>query len=64
MVKIAFERGNEPLIYKDALYFTEEEYAALSPEQIESMKDERYNRWYAIITTPPEEVIQTGDTNG
>lgn len=52
---IVFERGVAPFIYKDALHFTEEEYAALTPEQIEAMKDERYQNWYAIVTNPAQE---------
>lgn len=49
MVKIEFERGVYPLVYKDTLYFTEEEFAALASSEIEAIKDERYNRWCEII---------------
>lgn len=52
-----FEMGTEPLIYKDALVMTQEEYDALTPEQIAAMQQERYDRWIKLITTPPEEVI-------
>jgi len=52
-----FEMGTEPLVYKDALVMTQEEYDSLTSEQIAAMQQERYDRWIKIITTPPEEVI-------
>ena len=52
-IKIDFERGTNPYLYKDALYFTEEQFDALTPEEIEAMKDERYNNWYDMVTNPP-----------
>jgi len=59
MPKIAipfnFEMGTEPLIYKDALVMTQEEYDSYTPEQILAMQQERYDSWYAYITTPVEE---------
>ena len=55
-MKIEFERGVEPLVYKDALYFTDEEFAFLTSEQIEKIKDERYSNWYSIVTNPAQDV--------
>jgi len=52
-IKIDFERGTDPYLYRDALYFTLEQFDALTQEQIEEMKDERYNRWYEYVTNPP-----------
>jgi len=54
MIKISFSKGTAPLEYNDALYFTEEEYASMSPEDIEKIKDERYQRWYDIVTNPAQ----------
>lgn len=48
-----FEMGAEPLIYKDALVMTQEEYDALTAEEILAIQQERYDNWIAIITTPP-----------
>lgn len=59
-IQIIFERGTDPYLYRDALYFTQEQFDALTEEEIESIKDERYNRWYDLVTNPPpsEEIIQ------
>lgn len=54
MVTIVFELGDHPWKYRDALHFTEEEYAALTPEAIEAMKDQRYTAWYEMVSQPSE----------
>ena len=60
-IKIDFERGSDPYIFKDALYFTVEQFDALTPEEIEDMKDARYNNWYNMIMNPPiTEAIDIG----
>jgi hypothetical protein len=41
--------------YTDALYFTPEEFAALTEEQLEAMKVRRFENWKAIVTTPRPE---------
>ena len=58
-IQIIFERGTDPYLYRDALYFTQEQFDALTEEEIEAMKDQRYNSWYDLVTNPPpsEEVI-------
>jgi hypothetical protein len=53
-----FEIGTEPYVLKDALIMTQEEYDALTEEQIKLLQQERYDRWYAIVTAPPEETIE------
>jgi uncharacterized protein (DUF1778 family) len=39
---------------------TQDAYDALTPEQITTLQQERYDRWYAIVTAPPEpeEVVE------
>jgi len=54
MIRIIFTRGTDPYRYTDALHFTEEEYAALAPEAIEAMKDQRYTAWYEMVSQPSE----------
>ena len=54
MVTINFEIGQEPHVLKDALIFTQEEYDALTPEDIIAMQQKRYAVWYEIINTPSE----------
>jgi hypothetical protein len=49
-----FEIGEEPHVLKDALVMRLSEYEALTPEQIQAMKQARYDNWIAIITAPQE----------
>jgi hypothetical protein len=62
-IKIDFERGESPNIYKDALYFTVEQFDALTPEEIEVMKDARYNNWRSILENPPTSTEVITPTN-
>ena len=52
MIKIEFEKqytdGN---IFRDAIVLTEEEYAMLTPTDIEDIKLSRFNSWVDTITT-------------
>lgn len=60
MIKIDFEITNDKYgVYRDALHLPENH--GLSDEQIEAMKQERYNNWVNIIENPPvvEEVIDS-----
>jgi hypothetical protein len=50
-----FEIGEYPLVLKDALIMPLLDYEKLTPEEIISMKQARYDKWYAYITTPIEE---------
>ena len=69
LISFRFQIGEKPLIYNDALVMTQEAYDAMTQEQIAAIQKERYDRWYAIITAPPEpeivvepEVIPTEET--
>jgi len=71
LIQFRFQMGEKPLVYNDALIMTQEAYDALTPEQIAAIQQERYDRWYAIVTAPPEpepeivvepEVIPTEET--
>lgn len=61
MVCVVFEKTNGTYDYRDALYFTQEDYAGTTPEQIEAMKQERFDNWVAVITyvAPEEPVVET-----
>lgn len=48
-IKFSWEAGG--IKYNDALYFTQEEYAKLTPEAIEEMKTERFENWVNTINT-------------
>jgi hypothetical protein len=49
-VQVRFTVNGE---FTDAFYFTAEERAALTDDQLDAMKAERYNAWKAIVTAPP-----------
>ena len=54
LISFRFQIGEPPYLYSDALVMTQEAYDALTPEQITTLQQERYDRWYAIVTAPPE----------
>ena len=43
--------------FTDALYFSPAEYAALTEEQLEAMKQARFAAWKAVATAPPAPVV-------
>ena len=47
MVKIDFERGVAPIIFRDALHLPDDH--SFSEAEIEAMKDERYKTWQAFV---------------
>ena len=53
MIKIEFEKVDSTglLVYRDALYLPEDH--TFTDDQIEAMKQERFNRWYDIVMNPP-----------
>lgn len=52
MLKIEFERGEEPIIYRDALYLAYDH--TFTDDEIEAMKDERYANWQAFVKAASE----------
>ena len=54
-VQVIFERTDGERSYRDALWFSEEEYVATTPDQITAMQEERYNNWLTIINAMPTE---------
>lgn len=54
-IKIEFERSFESLVFRDAILLTDAEHAALTPEQIEAMKEARLQSWIASRIPVPEE---------
>lgn len=49
----------QTLPYQDAFYFTQEEYNALTSEQLREMKDERIANWKNAVENPPAAVEPT-----
>ena len=55
MPEFRFERERNGRVFVDAVILTDDEAAALTPEQIEAIKDARFEAWYAAVTAPSEE---------
>ena len=54
MIRIIYEYGEFPYIFKDALYYTEEQLQTITEEMIEAEKKKRYDAWYTACTTVQE----------
>ena len=54
-VQVLFRKSTPYGEYQDALYFPQDDYEKLSPEEIEAMKQFRIDNWIAIITAPLKE---------
>ena len=55
MVKIDFEKTDGVYTLQDALHLPDDH--AFSESDIEAMKQERFDNWVAILTTPTQEPI-------
>ena len=70
MVTIKFQKGEPPLVFSDAITLSDEEAAALSEQDIEAMKDGRYQQWLAIVNVPlenveaQEQIVEEGPIDG
>jgi hypothetical protein len=53
MIKIDFEFESQFGNYRDALYLPEDH--TFTEEQIDAMKQERFDNWIAVVTSPPVE---------
>ena len=51
----SFQIGEDPYVLKDALIVPVSYYDALTPDEVQAMKQARYDNWYAIVTAPPTE---------
>jgi hypothetical protein len=55
MPQIRFERTSEEgYVFRDALNLSDEEYATLTPSEIQNLQDSRFAEWLAFIRNPPE----------
>jgi hypothetical protein len=55
-VQVIFERTSiTNMTFRDALWFTQAEYDALTPENILTLQQERFDNWEAIVNAPPTE---------
>jgi hypothetical protein len=59
-IQIIFEKTSDTFgTYRDALWFTQEEYDILTPEQISTMQQQRFDNWLVIINPPSTETTST-----
>lgn len=52
-VKFTITQNGQTLT--DALFYTQDEYNALTPEQLQADKQKRFDSWQTAINTPPIE---------
>lgn len=55
----SFQMGSDPYFFSDAIVLPPDQYNALTPDQIQSMKQQRYDNWYAIVTAPSPDLAPT-----
>lgn len=59
MIKIDFEMEKDGYKFRDAIHLPEDH--VLTDAEIEAIKQERFYRWYTIVTTPqPESEVVEG----
>lgn len=54
-MKIEFEITKDGMTFRDAIVLGDSEQ--YSDEQIEAMKQKRFDDWYAIVTAPSEDEV-------
>lgn len=55
MIKIDFERTDGTYTLRDAIVLPDNH--TLTTEEIEQIKEDRWNNWITMITTPPVDVV-------
>lgn len=58
-IKVEFTEEVNGNKFTDSLYFTPEDYEALSEKQLNSLKKERVDNFKAFIDNPPEPIEPT-----
>ena len=61
-VQIIFEKNDDGRTFRDAIWMTQAEYDITTGEIIESIKQERYDNWLAIVNAMPTEEAPTEET--
>lgn len=51
----SFQIGETPFVFNDAIVMPADEYNALTQDEINIMKQQRYDNWIAIVQAPPTE---------
>jgi len=56
MLKIDFEFDSQYGVFRDALHLPENH--GMTDAEIQTMKQQRFDNWIAIVTAPPAEVVK------
>ena len=54
MIKIDFEITQNGYTYRDAIHLPDDH--TMSEAEIEAMKQQRFDNWYTVITTPVDNI--------
>lgn len=52
-IQVRFTVTDQGQTFTDALYFTSEEYAALTERELAEMQRARFDAWLALVQAPP-----------
>jgi hypothetical protein len=61
MIKIDFEFDSPYGVFRDALHLPEDH--TFTDDEIQAMKQQRYDNWWAIVNPPPEDVVDVEVTD-
>ena len=61
MIKIDFEFDSPHGVFRDALHLPEDH--TFTDDEIQAMKQQRYDNWWAIVNPPPEDVVDVEVTD-
>ena len=55
MIKIDFEFDSPHGVFRDALHLPDDH--TFTDAEIEAMKQQRYDNWWAVVNAPPADVV-------
>jgi hypothetical protein len=61
MIKIDFEFDSPHGVFRDALHLPEDH--TFTDDEIQAMKQQRYDNWWAIVNPPPADVVDVEVTD-
>lgn len=54
-VQVIFEKSDNGRVFRDALWMSEADFDAKSSSEIETLQQERFDNWLAIVNAMPTE---------
>lgn len=52
-IQVRFSKQQDGREFNDCLYFALEEWEKIDPDQVEKLKQERFDNWVAVVQNPP-----------